>query len=289
MKVVRRVDLPAVGLETTLLLHGIPRDKSLAFSKELCEIISSEGAHPALVGVFEGSPVVGLRAEELEGLLAADEVPKVNTSNLGLAIARGSHGATTVSTTMELLAAAELPILATGGIGGVHQGYGAQWDISADLSALARFPVAVVASGVKSVLDVIATREALETLGVPVIGFGTDVFPAFYLTDGEVGVDARFDDVESLADFLSFEMARTGRGVLVAHPIPPEAAIAVDQWRTWLDLARERVGDSVAMGRDKTPEILAALHTLSDGQTLTANLELVRSNTRLAARLAVSF
>src|SRR5690606_10624096 len=138
--------------------------------------------------------------------------------------------ATTVSATMEIAAAAGLRLFATGGLGGVHRGYAQRLDISADLAALARFPVAVVCSGVKSLLDVESTREALESLGVPVVGFGTDRFPAFYRRASEAGVDARFDDPESLAAFLSQELARTGRAVVVANPIPAADEIAERDW-----------------------------------------------------------
>jgi pseudouridine-5'-phosphate glycosidase len=281
-----RVGTPAVGLETTLLLHGIPQQMSLSFAKELFSLCEEQGAIPALAGIQSGAAIVGLDLEALEGLLQEESVPKVNTANLGLALARKTHGATTVSTTMELLAAAKIPVFATGGIGGVHPGYGDRWDISADLAALSRFPVAVVASGVKSILDVESTREALETLGVPVIGFQTDIFPAFYLRDSRASVDARFDDVESLASFIDFELKRTGRGILIAHPIPEASAISPEKWEGWMTQAKQRVQQ--VRGRETTPALLAALHEISGGETLSANLALVRANTVLASRLAVA-
>lgn len=285
-KVERRVGTPAVGLETTLLLHGIPQEMSLSFGQELFSLCENQGAIPALAGIQNGSAVVGLNLGDLEGLLQQEHVPKVNTANLGLTLARQENGATTVSTTMELLAAAEIPLFATGGIGGVHPGYGTQLDISADLAALSRFPVAVVASGVKSILDVEGTREALETLGVPVIGFQTDTFPAFYLRDSAASVDARFDDVESLSSFIKFELQRTGRGILIAHPIPEASAISPEKWQAWMSQATERT--HAVRGRETTPALLAALHEISEGETLRANLDLVRANAILASRLAVA-
>jgi pseudouridine-5'-phosphate glycosidase len=189
---------------------------------------------------------------------------------------------------MELAARAGLSVFATGGLGGVHMGYGQRLDISADLAAFTRFPVAVVTSGVKSILDVVSTREALETLGVCVVGFRTDRFPAFYLRESEAGVDARFDDERELAAFLKAELARAGRGVVVANPIPAEHELPRDLWQAWLAQAVSDTAELAASGRDVTPALLGRLHALSGGRTLAANIELVKSNARLAARLAAA-
>lgn len=285
---VNRADERAVALETTLLCHGVPREAARALASELAGLVHGAGATPALVGLFNGRPTVGLTGEELGAMLDSGEVLKVNTANLGAAIFRGLHAATTVATTMELAAAAGVRVFATGGIGGVHRGYGEQLDISSDLAAFTRFPVAVVTSGVKSLLDVVGTREALETLGVPVVGFGTDVFPAFYLRDGGCAVDARFDDVAELARFVAAELARTGRGVVVANPIPIEDELDERLWQGWLDEAGARARAEGRRGRDVTPRVLGLLHEISGGRTLNANLALVKSNAFLAARLAAS-
>lgn len=273
-----------VALETTLLVHGVPREAGPALAAELAAIVRAEHARPALIGVHAGTPVVGLTDAELADLLSAEHVAKVNTANLGLAMHRGSHAATTVSTTMELAAAAGIRLFATGGIGGVHHGLAARLDISADLAAFTRFPVAVVTSGVKSLLDVESTRESLETLGIPVVGFQTDLFPAFYLRGSEARVDARFDEPDDLAAFIAAELPRTGRGIVIANPIPAEEEIPAADWDRWLQTARAAAAH--ASGRDVTPALLAQLHKLSGGRTLRANLALVRSNARLAARLA---
>ena len=278
-----------MALETTLLVHGVPREAGAELAVDLGAIVRAEGAHPAVVGLVEGVPTVGMSDEEIVSLLAAGEVPKVNTANLGILMHRGSHGATTVSTTMELAAAAGVRVFATGGIGGVHTGYAEHLDISSDLAAFTRFPVAVVTSGVKSILDVESTREALETLGIPVVGFRTDRFPAFYQRGSGAGVDARFDDVEELAAFVRSELERTGRGVVVANPIPEADEIDSDRWLGWLGEATRRVEREGAKGRDVTPRLLAALHGVSGGRTLEANLSLVRSNTKLAALLAAGW
>ncbi len=275
----------SVALESTLLLHGVPREAAAPLAAELTDIVRSTGAHPALIALVRGIPTVGVSDDELKELLAAPRVPKANTSNLGVLMHRGSHAATTVSTTMELAAAAGIRVFATGGLGGAHPGFGGSWDVSSDLAALARFPVAVVTSGTKSILDVVSTREMLETLGVPVVGYRTDHFPAFYLRESARGVDARFDDVGDLAAYLGMELARTGRGVVVAHPIPAADEIDRQSWERWLDEARSTVGEGTA-GRDVTPHLLAALHRISGGATLRANLALIRSNARLAGELA---
>lgn len=291
MQVINRVGPPApapVALETTLLVHGVPAGQGKSLARELSGIVRARRGTPAIVGVVDGTPIVGLNEDELDRLLSAPapEVPKLNTSNLGLALHRKSSGATTVSATMELAAAAGVRVFATGGIGGVHRGYGARWDISADLAALARFPVAVVGSGVKSLLDVEATREALETLGVPVVGFRTDRFPAFYLRQSAARIDARFDEPCDLAQFVRAEMGRTGRGVLVANPVPEADEISAAEWDRWHEEAQAQVASSPAFGRDITPAILKSLHEVSGGRTLRANLALVRSNTDLAAQVA---
>ncbi len=278
----------AVALETTLLVHGVPPESARPLASELDSIILAEGAFPALIGVVSGRGVVGMSHQELTQLLDSAEsgVPKANTSNLGVLMHRGSHAATTVSATMELAAAAGVRVFATGGIGGVHQGYGTHWDVSSDLLALTRFPVCVVASGVKNLLDVVATREMLETLGVPVVGYQTDHFPAFYLRQSEAVVDARFDDPDALASFVGAELARTGRGVLVCNPIPPGDELRADDWSRWISAAEALAKAKGASGRSVTPAVLGALHTVSLGKTLQANLALVRSNARVAAQIA---
>ncbi|MBL4591405.1 MAG: pseudouridine-5'-phosphate glycosidase [Phycisphaerales bacterium] len=276
----------SVALETTLIIHGVPADTSRALAHELAAIVDQQGAHPVLVGVVNGKPTIGMNDEELDLLLAATDVPKANTANLGVHLHRGSHAATTVSTTMELAAAAGVRVFATGGLGGVHKGYAEHLDISADLMAFTRFPVAVVTSGVKSILDVGSTREALETLGVPVVGYKTDSFPAFYLPTSDASVDARFDDADELADYIRFELARTSRGIVVANPIPKEHALDADQWNSWLAEVTKAVAASGITGREWTPAILGEVHRISDGATLRANIELVKSNAALAGLLA---
>jgi len=281
-----------VALETTLILHGVPRDAALSLTRDLDEIVRSHGAEPALCAIISGRPVIGLTLAQLEKLLNEARVEKLNTGSLGQALSRGKHGATTVSTTMELAAGAGVRIFATGGLGGVHRDLISRLDISPDLLAFTRFPVGVVTSGCKSILDVASTREMLETLGVPVVGYCTDRFPAFYQRDTgalSIGVDARFDDLDELAAFVRAELARTARGVVICNPIPAEHEISRADFDQWLAGAHREVSSSSAgapAGRDVTPAILGALHRLSGGVTLRANIALVKDNARVAAELA---
>lgn len=278
-----------VALETTLLVHGIPKLEAPGLLQDLERLVTGAGANPLPVGVVAGVPIVGLNAAELAELLAAWHIPKANTSNLGLLLHRRSHAATTVSTTMELAASAGVRMFATGGLGGVHKGYAETLDISSDLAAFTRFPVAVVTSGVKSILDVSATREALESLGVTVVGFRTDHFPAFYLRESGSQVDARFDDERDLAAYLDFELRRAARGIVVCNPIPPSDAIDPVQWASWLRQAEERTKAAGVTGRAVTPAVLGELHDISAGRTLRANLALARDNASLAARIAAAW
>ena len=275
-----------VALETTLLAHGVPRDAAPDLADRLDEAVRGGGAIPALIGVVDGIPTVGMTADQLSRLLDSGRVPKCNTANLGVAIHRKTSGATTVSTTAELATAAGVRVFATGGIGGVHRHLAQRLDISSDLAALARFPVAIVSSGVKGLLDVLSTREVLESLGVPVVGYRCDAFPAFYVRESGAGLDARFDDAADLAAFASAEMARTGRGVLVCNPAPEEHAFSQAEFEALLTEAER--GTSHAIGRDVTPAILGTLHTLSEGRTLACNLALAISNARLAGELAAA-
>lgn len=279
--------LPRVALETTLLLHGVPAADALPLFDSLVATVKANGAHPRALGLFDGQPVDGLTRCQLAAMLAGPAVAKTNTATLGALMAKRAHGATTVSTTMELAASRGIRLFATGGIGGAHKQWATHGDISADLAALARFPVAVVTSGCKSILDVLATREMLETLGVPVIGYQTSSFPAFYQRDGGCDVDARFDDAEQLGRYCAHELARTGRGIVIASPVPEAEELAPDQFALWLSQAEEHAAARGAVGRAVTPIVLGALHQLSGGATLRANIALVQRNCEVAAQVAV--
>ena len=297
-RLINRAGKAAVALETTLILHGVPRQNAVALAEALANEVSSAGASPALVGIVAGSPIVGINSQELATLIDSPphQVPKVNSANLGLVLAKAGspdsptylgHGATTVSTTLEIAHAAGVRTFATGGLGGVHPDLATHLDISGDLAALARIPLAVVTAGVKSILDVPATREMLEALGVCVVGYRTNSFPAFYLRESSVGVDARFDDVASLARFITMELSRSGRAIVVANPIPEDAAMDPEEFALLLVRAREEAVAQAIIGRATTPFLLGRLHSLSEGRTLEANIALARSNARLAGEIAV--
>ncbi len=285
-RLINRAKSPAVALETTLLVHGLPPDQALTVADQLDQAVTNGGSNPAIVGVVGGSPVVGMTRDELKLLLSQGPVPKLNTSILGHALFSRSHGATTVSTTTELACRAGVRVFATGGIGGVHKDSHLTHDISADLFALTRNRVAVVTSGCKNILDIRATREMLETLGVPVVGYQTDVFPAFYQRATDLPVDATFDDASELAAYIAFELARNQRGIVVANPIPASEEIAQDEWESWLNEAQSLPSVKAAAGRDATPALLTEVHRISKGRTVKANIALAVANASLAGRLA---
>ncbi len=292
MRVERRIAGRVVALETTLLAHGVPSDRAEGLWRAMERAVeegSRGAARGAVVGVVGGRAVVGMRDDEVMGMVRGGKVvAKLNTANLGLALARGETGATTVSATMEIAASAGVRVFATGGLGGLHWRRGSDdpLDVSADLLALARFPVCVVCSGVKAILDVVSTREALETLGVPVVGWRTDAFPAFYLRESGAGVDGRFDDEGELGKYVRDELARTGRGVVVVNAPPEEVAVERGEWEGWLGQAEEVAREKGVSGREVTPAVLAALHEVSGGRTLKANEALAVSNARVAGMVA---
>jgi pseudouridine-5'-phosphate glycosidase len=281
---INRAGARAVALETTLLCHGVSREEAKSLALRLDATVRASGAAPCLVGVLHGRAIVGMTGEEL-GELIASEPAKLNSSNLGLALDGGvGCGATSVSATVEIAGAAGVRVFATGGLGGVHKG---SLDVSADLVSLTRHPVAVVCSGVKSILDVVATRELLETLGVPVVGFGCDELSSFYTRESGCSVDARFDEVAALSAFVGRELARSGRAVVISNPIHESAALDRSQLAAWISTAEGEADARSIRGRLRTPYVLGRLHELSKGVTLRANVALVLSNAELAGQLAV--
>lgn len=278
---------PVVALETTLVTHGFPSTEGLELALELEEIVCAEGASPATIGVLDGRLIVGLTHAELQRLAESPAVAKLNLSNLAAAVASGIPGSTTVAATVVAAHHTGIRIMATGGIGGVHRNANATGDVSADLTALSRFPVAVICAGAKAILDLPRSMEALETLGVPVYGFGTESLPAFYRRDSELPLDHGFDSVDGLATAirLHFELG-SGSGVVVANPIAPEYEMPLELYKEALDRALAEVREKAVQGREVTPFLLARLTDLTDGQSSFSNKALLRSNARLAARLA---
>jgi pseudouridine-5'-phosphate glycosidase len=279
---------PVVALETTLVTHGLPRSEGLEAAAELEAEVRGGGALPATIGVLEGRVRVGLSAAELAALAATPGVAKLNLSNLAAGVAAGAAGSTTVAATVLIAARTGIEVFATGGIGGVHAGAAETWDVSADLTALSRYPVAVVCAGAKAVLDLPATVERLETLGVPVLGFGTDRFPAFYRRDSDLPVDARFDRVEDLARAVRTHLRLgPGGGVLVANPIPAEHELPRGLYEEALERVRAEARERGLRGRGVTPFLLERLSALTEGRSVFSNRALLRNNARLAAALAM--
>ncbi|MGO1054302.1 pseudouridine-5'-phosphate glycosidase [Crossiella sp. CA198] len=279
-----------VALESTILAHGLPPGRNLTVARELEDIVRAAGAVPATIAVLDGEAVAGLSAAELERVCdPAAELVKLSRRDLGAAIGLGRSGATTVASTAALAQVAGIGVFATGGLGGVHRGARESWDVSADLAVLAETPVLVVCSGVKSVLDIPATLELLETSSVPVLGYRTDRFPAFYLRESDQAVPWRVDSPAEAAAVVAAHRAQVpgSAGVLLANPIPAEAEMDRDLHDRLLAEGLALLAERKVRGKDVTPVLLAHFHQASAGVSLDANAALVRSNADLAARVAV--
>lgn len=276
-----------VALESTIIAHGMPYPKNLETALELEALIRAEGATPATVAVMDGKLCVGLGHEGLERLALEPEVLKLSRRDLPYALVQRRLGATTVAATMIAADLAGIRVFATGGIGGVHRGAEATFDISADLAELARTSVAVVCAGAKSILDVGRTLELLETLGVPVLGYQTDAFPAFYSRSSPFGVDYRLDDPEALARFLGAKWALGLRGgAVIANPVPKEDAMPAAEVEATIAQALSEAEQERLRGKAITPYLLARIEALTGGRSLKSNVALARANAQLAARVA---
>jgi len=281
---------PVVALESTLIVHGLPKPDNLLLAREIEEIVRADGAVPATVGVVRGMPTIGLSDEEIAHLATAADVPKVSVRDLPVVTALGCDGATTVASTVFLAGGAGIRVFATGGLGGVHREARETWDESADLVELSRTPIAVVCSGVKSILDVGATLERLETLGVAVIGYRTRNFPGFYLSDSGFPLDWSVDSPSSAAEVVRAQIGigLGDRGLVIANPLAPgdqlDAALHADVLRDALQqLQQQRI-----RGKSVTPFLLDFFRAQTGGASLQANLTLVRNNARLAAQIAAA-
>jgi pseudouridine-5'-phosphate glycosidase len=275
---------PVVALESTLISHGLPRPQNLEIARGIEEIVREEGAVPATIAVVEGMVRIGLDREGLETIAAGDDVVKCSARDLSVVMARRATGATTVAATATLAVRAGITVFATGGIGGVHREARESWDESADLTTLGQSPITVVCAGVKSVLDVEATLERLETLNVTLLGYRTDRFPGFYLADSGFPVPWRVETPEQVAD-VHHARAELGLGaIVVANPIeePLDAELHERVLRSAIEAAR-REG---VRGKDITPFLLERFHTETAGASLEANVRLVLRNAALAAQIA---
>ncbi|MER7415674.1 pseudouridine-5'-phosphate glycosidase [Micromonospora peucetia] len=285
-----RDGLPVVALESTIVSHGLPRPDNLRVARQIEQAVRDAGAVPATIGMVGGRLVVGLDDAELTRLATVDGVAKLSVRDLALAAATGADGATTVAATSAVAAAAGIGVFATGGLGGVHREAAQTFDESADIVTLARTPIAVVCAGVKSILDVGATLERLETLGVGVVGFRTRRFPGFFITDGGFDLDWSLDSPEQVADVLAArdQHAVQHGGLIVANPLPTDEQLAPELHdRTLADGLALLERDGVT-GKAVTPYLLAHFHSATEGASLAVNVRIILRNADLAARIAVA-
>jgi pseudouridine-5'-phosphate glycosidase len=281
---------PVVALESTLIAHGLPRPDNLRVARDVEAAVRTHGAVPATIALLDGVARIGLDDAALEAIATRDAVAKCSARDLPLAAARGATGATTVAATAHLAAQAGIRVFATGGLGGVHREARETWDESADLVALARTGVCVVCAGVKSILDVSATLERLETLGVGVAGYGTDRFAGFYLADSGHPVPWRLDSPEEVAAALRARTALglDGSALVIANPLPESEQLDPDLHARVLTDALAAAEQEGVRGHATTPFLLARFHSETGGESLRANVRLVLRNAELAARIAVA-
>ena len=283
------VGTPVVALESTIISHGMPYPHNVAMAREVEQIVRTGGAVPATIAVLEGDPTIGLADDELELLGSHAEVRKVSVRDLPYVVATRSHGATTVASTMRLAGLAGIRVFVTGGLGGVHRGAEVSMDVSADLTELSRTEVAVVSAGVKSILDITRTLEVLETLGVPVVGYGTDEFPSFYSRSSGVPAPMRLDTPEEVAALMraTWDLG-LGSGIAVANPVPADEEMPRDEIDAVIHRALADCDERGIRGKDITPYLLGRIVELSDGRSLETNLALVRHNARVGTAVAVA-
>jgi pseudouridine-5'-phosphate glycosidase len=281
---------PVVALESTIITHGMPYPENLETARGVEEVVRAEGATPATIAVIDGVLHAGLGPALLERLGDDRSVVKASSRDLATAMVRKQSAGTTVSATMRIAEMAGIAIFATGGVGGVHRGAETTFDISADLVELGRTPTAVVCAGVKSILDIRKTLEFLETQRVPVIGFGTHDFPAFYVRRSGETVDQRLDTPEELAQAIRLHRALgSGTGLLVANPIPMTDALDETEMERVIADAVEQAARRGIAGKAVTPFLLARINEITAGRSLKANIALVRNNVAVAARTAVAY
>lgn len=278
-----------VALETTIVVHGLPAPTNLEVAAECEAAVREAGAVPATIGVLRGEVIVGLSDSELRELASPDRnAAKLSARDVGLAVARHGDGATTVAGTITIASRIGIDVMATGGLGGVHRGARESFDESADLSALSRNQVVVVASGVKSILDVGATLERLDTLGVPVTGFRTDRFPGFYLRDSGFSLEWSLNDEEEAAAAYLAHCEFSTTGFLVANPVDKDRELPDELHDAALSSALARARSLGVSGKDVTPVLLAEFARYTVGQSVAVNRHLVVANAGLAGRIAVA-
>ena len=281
---------PVVALESTIISHGMPYPQNVEMAKKVEAIIRSQGAVPATIAIMNGKNKIGLTDEDLEVFAKSKEVAKVSRRDLASIVAKKSLGATTVASTMMCAEMAGIKFFVTGGIGGVHRGYEETLDVSADLEELAQTNVNVICAGAKAILDLPRTMEFLETKGVPVVGYQTNVLPAFYTRTSNIKLPLSVENVEELAAMIHVkeELSLKG-GVLVANPIPESDSLDETYINQIIDNAIEQSFKDGISGKDTTPYLLKTIVEKTNGKSLEANLALVYNNAKVGAKLAVSY
>ncbi|MFZ7945907.1 pseudouridine-5'-phosphate glycosidase [Neobacillus sp. 19] len=279
-----------VALESTIISHGMPYPQNVKMAREVEQIVRDNGAVPATIAIIDGKIKIGLTDDELELFGKSSGVAKVSRRDLASIVASKKLGATTVASTMICADLADIKIFVTGGIGGVHKGAETTMDISADLEELAQTDVAVICAGAKSILDLGLTLEYLETKGVPVIGYETEVLPAFYTRKSEHKLNISTDSVDEIAETLKTKWELTLKGgAVIANPIPEEFAMDEDYINGIIDQAIKEAEENHIHGKDSTPFLLGKIKELTDGKSLDANIELVKHNAKVGTQIAVSF
>jgi len=276
---------PVVALESTIIAHGLPRPSNLQVAREVEEIVRAEGATPATIALIDGRVRIGLDDRSLVELAERDDITKASSRDLPILIAQGKSAATTVASTAYLAWRAGISTFATGGLGGVHRGASTSFDESADLTQLSKVPITVVCAGVKSILDIPATLERLETLGISLVGYRTDRFPGFYLVDSGYPIEYRLESSEEIANVMR---SRTHEAALIvaqptSHPMEPE------KHHRLLTEGMKQAETIGIVGKAVTPFLLEFFHSNSEGESLRVNTEIIKENSRLAAKIAVSY
>jgi pseudouridine-5'-phosphate glycosidase len=278
---------PIVALESTIISHGLPRPSNLTVAREVEDIVRSRGAVPATIAVLDGVVHIGLTDSQLVDIANRDDIAKASSRDLAIVAASGKSAATTVAATAHLAVLAGINVFATGGLGGVHRGAHETFDESADLTALSQLDITIVCAGVKSILDVSATLERLETLAIGVVGYKTKKFPGFYLTDSGFTIEHQVDSAEEIAAIINERVGlKTNNGLVVANPVEKE----MDRVRhdAILKSGLEGADKAGIHGKYVTPYLLEHFHTASEGESLKVNIDIIKSNSALAADIAVA-
>ncbi|MCF8008231.1 MAG: pseudouridine-5'-phosphate glycosidase [Halanaerobiales bacterium] len=278
---------PVIALESTIIAHGFPYPDNIKLAKELIKQTKEKGVMPATVAIIDGKIRVGLNDKELEYIAKSDNIHKASLRDIPVLNAKKLSGATTVAATMQIAYLAGIDLFVTGGIGGVHRGAESSFDISADLNALAKFPVTVICAGAKSVLDLAKTQEVLETKGVPLLGYKTNKLPAFYLRESEFDVDYRIENVKEIVEIIKAnKIINNSNGILVTVPIPKEDELDKVKYNNILDKLLIELKEKSITGKKITPYLLSRINKETKGESVQANVSLVKNNLKVGIDIA---